>query len=70
MAGDAVPERSLGAGGCRVRHSPYSLMFVLMSPMMMLGNHIGAAPRQKKDFEKLDPGSSHEDLEVISSADR
>ena len=43
----------LGAGMFAFTRSPYSLMFVLMSPMMMLGNHLEQSRGGRKEFEKL-----------------
>jgi len=43
----------LGMGLFAVTRSPYSLLFMAMSPMMMLGNHIEQRRGGKKDFEVL-----------------
>ena len=43
----------MGMGIFAFTHSPYSLMFVLMSPMMMLGNHLEQSRGGKKEFESL-----------------
>jgi S-DNA-T family DNA segregation ATPase FtsK/SpoIIIE len=40
----------MGMGLFAFTRSPYSLMFVLMSPMMMLGNHIEQSRGGKKDY--------------------
>jgi len=41
----------MGVGLFAFTRSPYSLMFVLMSPMMMLGNHVEQTRGGKKEFE-------------------
>ncbi|MEO8519097.1 MAG: FtsK/SpoIIIE domain-containing protein [Dermatophilaceae bacterium] len=43
----------LGVGMFAFTRSPYSLIFVVMSPMMMLGNHIEQRRGGKKEFETL-----------------
>jgi S-DNA-T family DNA segregation ATPase FtsK/SpoIIIE len=43
----------MGMGLFALTQSPYSLMFVLMSPMMMLGSYIEQRRGGKKDFESL-----------------
>ncbi|MEO8556208.1 MAG: FtsK/SpoIIIE domain-containing protein [Actinomycetota bacterium] len=43
----------MGVGLFALTRSPYSLMFVLMSPMMMLGNHVEQTRGGKKEFESL-----------------
>jgi len=42
----------MGMGLFAFTRSPYSLMFVLMSPMMMLGNHIEQSRGGKKDYAR------------------
>ena len=46
--------------------SPYSLMFVLMSPMMMLGNHVEQRRGGRKEFESL-MREFREDLQVVEA---
>jgi S-DNA-T family DNA segregation ATPase FtsK/SpoIIIE len=46
--------------------SPYSLMFMLMSPMMMLGNHVEQRRGGKKDFANL-MRDFRQDLEIMTS---
>ncbi|MDQ1483142.1 MAG: segregation ATPase FtsK/SpoIIIE, family, partial [Actinomycetota bacterium] len=54
----------MGMGLFAFTQSPYSLMFVLMSPMMMLGSYVEARRGGKKDFAAL-MGDFREDLEVV-----
>ena len=56
----------LGMGLFAFTRSPYSLMFVFMSPMMMLGNYVEQRRGAKKEFENLmrDFG---EDLEIVAT---
>ena len=56
----------LGVGMFAFTHSPYSLIFVVMSPMMMLGNHIEQRRGGKKDFEQL-MREFRQDLEVVAT---
>ena len=56
----------MGAGIFAFTHSPYSLMFVLMSPMMLLGNYVEERRGGKKDFERL-VRDFREDLETLSA---
>ena len=42
----------MGMGLFAFTRSPYSLMFVLMSPMVMLGNHIEQSRGGKKDYAR------------------
>jgi len=55
----------LGAGMFAFTRSPYSLIFVVMSPMMMLGNHIEQSRGGRKDFEKL-MREFRQDLELVT----
>ena len=43
----------LGLAMYAVTRSPYSLMFLCMSPLMMLGNHVEQRRGARKDFENL-----------------
>jgi S-DNA-T family DNA segregation ATPase FtsK/SpoIIIE len=56
----------MGVGLLALTRNPYSLMFVLMSPMMMLGNYLEQRRGGKKDFEKL-MGDFREDLEIVAT---
>ena len=56
----------LGMGIFAFTRSPYSLMFVLMSPMMMLGNYVEQRRGGKKDFENL-MRDFREDLEILAA---
>jgi S-DNA-T family DNA segregation ATPase FtsK/SpoIIIE len=56
----------MGMGLFAFTKSPYSLMFVLMSPMMMLGNHIEQRRGGKKDFESQ-MRDFREDVEVVAT---
>ncbi|MBE3075507.1 MAG: FHA domain-containing protein [Actinobacteria bacterium] len=56
----------MGMGIFAFTHSPYSLMFVLMSPMMMLGNYVEQRRGGKKDFENL-MRDFREDLEIVAT---
>jgi DNA segregation ATPase FtsK/SpoIIIE, S-DNA-T family len=49
----------------RVHPQPYSLIFVVMSPMMMLGNHIEQSRGGRKDFDKL-MREFRQDLELVA----
>ncbi|NMM34216.1 MAG: FHA domain-containing protein, partial [Phycicoccus sp.] len=49
-----------------VTRSPYSLMFVLMSPMMMLGNHVEQSRGGKKEFARQ-MRDFREDLGVLAT---
>jgi len=55
----------LGAGMFAFTRSPYSLIFVVMSPMMMLGNHIEQSRGGRKEFEKL-MREFRQDLELVT----
>jgi S-DNA-T family DNA segregation ATPase FtsK/SpoIIIE len=55
----------MGMGIFALTKSPYSLMFVLMSPMMMLGNYVEQRRGGKKDFENL-MREFREDVEVVA----
>jgi DNA segregation ATPase FtsK/SpoIIIE, S-DNA-T family len=56
----------MGMGLFAVTKSPYSLVFVLMSPMMMLGNHVEQRRGAKKDFENL-MRDFRQDLEIVAT---
>ena len=56
----------MGMGLFAFTHSPYSMVFVLMSPMMMLGNHFEQRRGGKKDFENL-LRDFREDVEIVST---
>ena len=56
----------MGMGLFAFTRSPYSLMFVLMSPMMMLGNHVEQRRGGKKDFENQ-MRDFREDVEVVAT---
>ena len=47
-------------------HSPYSLMFVLMSPMMMLGNHVEQSRGGQKEFARQ-MRDFREDLGILTA---
>jgi len=56
----------LGVGMFAFTRSPYSLIFVVMSPMMMLGNQIESRRGGKRDFEQL-MRDFREDLEAVAT---
>lgn len=56
----------MGMGLFAFTRSPYSLMFVLMSPMMMLGNHVEQSRGGKKEFARQMRDFS-EDLGVLAT---
>ncbi len=56
----------IGLGMFALTRSPYSLIFVVMSPMMMLGNHIDQRRGGKKDFERL-MQDFRQDLEIVAT---
>ena len=56
----------MGMGIFAFTRSPYSLMFVFMSPMMMLGNHVEQRRGGRKDFENL-MRDFREDLEIVAT---
>ncbi|HEX7536925.1 MAG TPA: FHA domain-containing protein, partial [Dermatophilaceae bacterium] len=56
----------MGMGLFAVTQSAYSLMFILMSPMMMLGNHVEQRRGGTKDFENL-MRDFREDVEVVAA---
>jgi S-DNA-T family DNA segregation ATPase FtsK/SpoIIIE len=56
----------MGMGLFAFTQSPYSLMFVLMSPMMMLGNYVEQRRGAKKDFASL-MADFREDLEIVTT---
>jgi len=56
----------MGMGIFAFTHSPYSLMFVLMSPMIMLGSYVEQRRGGKKDFEGL-MRDFREDLEIVAT---
>jgi DNA segregation ATPase FtsK/SpoIIIE, S-DNA-T family len=56
----------MGMGIFALTQSPYSLMFVLMSPMMMLGNYIEQRRGGRKDFEKA-LADFREDVEIVAA---
>jgi S-DNA-T family DNA segregation ATPase FtsK/SpoIIIE len=56
----------LGLGMLAFTRSPYSLIFVVMSPMMMLGNHVEQRRGGRKDFERL-LADFRQDLEVVAA---
>jgi len=56
----------LGLGMFAFTHSPYSLIFVVMSPMMMLGNYVDQRRGGRKDFEKL-MQDFRQDLEIVGT---
>ncbi len=55
----------LGMGIFAYNQSPYSLMFVFMSPLMMLGNYVEQRRGGKKDFENL-MRDFREDIEIVA----
>ncbi|MBC7560121.1 MAG: FHA domain-containing protein, partial [Dermatophilaceae bacterium] len=59
----------MGMGMFAFTQSPYSLMFVLMSPMMMLGNHVEQRRGGKKDFESQ-MRDFREDVEIVATGIR
>ena len=56
----------MGMGLFAFTRSPYSLIFVVMSPMMMLGNHVEQRRGGKRDFDKL-MRDFREDLEIVAA---
>jgi len=56
----------MGMGIFAFTRSPYSLVFVLMSPMMMLGNYVEARRGSKRDFEML-MREFREDVETVAA---
>ena len=56
----------MGMGLFAFTRSPYSLMFVLMSPMMMLGNHVEQSRGGKKEFARR-MRDFREDLGVLAT---
>ena len=56
----------MGLGMFALTRSPYSLIFVVMSPMMMLGNHIDQRRGGRKDFEKL-MRDFRADIEIVAT---
>jgi len=56
----------MGMGIFAITRSPYSLMFVLMSPVMMLGNSVEQRRVARKDFENL-MRDFREDLEIVAT---
>jgi S-DNA-T family DNA segregation ATPase FtsK/SpoIIIE len=56
----------MGMGLFAFTRSPYSLMFVLMSPMMMLGNHVEQSRGGKKDYARQ-MRDFHEDLGILAT---
>ncbi|MHB1472510.1 MAG: FtsK/SpoIIIE domain-containing protein [Dermatophilaceae bacterium] len=56
----------MGMGLFAFTRSPYSLMFVLMSPMMMLGNYFEQSRGGKKEFEAL-MRDFREDLGILAA---
>ncbi|HEX7460559.1 MAG TPA: FtsK/SpoIIIE domain-containing protein [Dermatophilaceae bacterium] len=56
----------LGLGMFAFTRSPYSLIFVVMSPMMMLGNHVEQRRGGRKDFDTL-MADFRQDLEVVAA---
>jgi S-DNA-T family DNA segregation ATPase FtsK/SpoIIIE len=56
----------MGMGLFAFTRSPYSLMFVLMSPMMMLGNYFEQSRGGKKDFE-VQMRDFREDLGIVEA---
>jgi len=56
----------MGMGMFAFTRSPYSLVFVVMSPMMMLGNHVEQRRGGKRDFDKL-MRDFREDLEIVAA---
>ena len=56
----------LGMGMFAFTRSPYSLIFVVMSPMMMLGNYVEQRRGSQKDFEKL-MRDFRQDLEIVAT---
>ncbi len=56
----------MGVGLFAFTRSPYSLMFVLMSPMMMLGNHVEQTRGGKKEFESA-MRDFRVDLEILAA---
>ncbi|HYO19302.1 MAG TPA: FtsK/SpoIIIE domain-containing protein, partial [Dermatophilaceae bacterium] len=59
----------MGMGMFAFTQSPYSLMFVLMSPMMMLGNYVEQRRGGKKDFESQ-MRDFREDVEIVATGIR
>ena len=56
----------LGLGMFAFTRSPYSLIFVVMSPMMMLGSYVDQRRGGKRDFDKL-MQEFREDLEIVAT---
>jgi S-DNA-T family DNA segregation ATPase FtsK/SpoIIIE len=56
----------MGMGIFAFTRSPYSLMFVLMSPMMMLGNYVEQRRGARKDFDIL-MRDFRGDVEVVAT---
>ena len=56
----------LGVGMFAVTQSPLSLMFIAMSPMMLLGNHFEQRRSGRRDFEKL-MVDFREDVEIMAT---
>src|SRR5665647_3049273 len=56
----------MGMGLFAFTRSPYSLMFVLMSPMMMLGNHLEQSRGGKKEFARQ-MRDFREDLGIVEA---
>ena len=56
----------MGMGMFALTRSPYSLMFVVMSPMMMLGNYVEQRRGGRKDFERL-MCDFRQDLEIVAA---
>ncbi|MEO6144170.1 MAG: FtsK/SpoIIIE domain-containing protein, partial [Dermatophilaceae bacterium] len=56
----------MGGGMFAFTRSPYSLIFVIMSPMMMLGSYIDQRRGGKRDFEKL-MRDFREDLAIVAT---
>ena len=56
----------LGLGMFAFTRSPYSLIFVVMSPMMMLGSYIDQRRGGKRDFDTL-MQEFREDLEIVAT---
>ena len=56
----------MGGGMFAFTRSPYSLIFVVMSPMMMLGSYVDQRRGAKMDFEKL-MRDFREDLGIVAT---
>jgi S-DNA-T family DNA segregation ATPase FtsK/SpoIIIE len=56
----------LGMGIFAITRSAYSLIFVVMSPMMMLGNYVEQRRGGQKDFEQL-MRDFRQDLEIVAT---